>query len=168
MSHSQELPLVEAQLTAMASTCDDSPETNSTPRANPAVGEYEARRCAICGAKYPSFGFGSPLRVLGWYYGPAASIEWNWIIDCPRDTCALRIRSSSPRSSDRLPPLATVKDERKAERVGAGCARGAPSFALALPPRYGRREGSPGQKIPRGERTHARQTTSAHACQHGH
>jgi hypothetical protein len=65
MSHSQELPLVEAQLTAMASTCDDSPETNATPRANPVVGEYEARRCAICGAKYPSFGFGSPLTRSG-------------------------------------------------------------------------------------------------------
>ena len=39
MFHAQELPLVEAQLTAMALTRDDSPETNATPRANPVVGE---------------------------------------------------------------------------------------------------------------------------------
>jgi len=29
------------------------------------IGEYEARRCAICGAKYPSFGFGPPMTRPG-------------------------------------------------------------------------------------------------------
>jgi hypothetical protein len=33
----------------------------STPPHNPILVEYEARRCAICGAKYPPFGFGPPL-----------------------------------------------------------------------------------------------------------
>ena len=28
----------------------------------PALREYEARRCHICGRAYPSFGFGPPLR----------------------------------------------------------------------------------------------------------
>jgi hypothetical protein len=27
--------------------------------------EYEARRCHICQCKYPSFGFGSPLKADG-------------------------------------------------------------------------------------------------------
>jgi hypothetical protein len=27
--------------------------------------EYEARRCHVCGCKYPSFGFGPPLQTSG-------------------------------------------------------------------------------------------------------
>jgi hypothetical protein len=29
------------------------------------VAEYEQRRCAICGARYPGFGFGPPLTRRG-------------------------------------------------------------------------------------------------------
>lgn len=29
------------------------------------VAEYESRRCAVCGAKYPSFGFGPPMTRPG-------------------------------------------------------------------------------------------------------
>lgn len=29
------------------------------------IAEYEARRCAMCGAKYPSFGFGPPMTRAG-------------------------------------------------------------------------------------------------------
>jgi hypothetical protein len=60
-----ELPLAEAQLTAMASMRDEGFRTNSALTGNPALDDYEARRCAICGAKYPAFGFGSPLTRPG-------------------------------------------------------------------------------------------------------
>jgi hypothetical protein len=39
-----------------------------TGEAEPPLGslaEYEARRCAICGAKYPSFGFVPPMTRPG-------------------------------------------------------------------------------------------------------
>ena len=36
--------------------------TSSAPGS---VEEYERRRCVICGAKYPSFGFGPPLTRPG-------------------------------------------------------------------------------------------------------
>jgi hypothetical protein len=44
--------------------------SNCRPKAEPepplgSIGEYEARRCAICGAKYPSFGFGPPITRPG-------------------------------------------------------------------------------------------------------
>jgi hypothetical protein len=60
-----ELPLAEAQLTATASMSDEGFGTNSAPTANPVLDEYEARRCAVCGANYPPFGFGSPLTRPG-------------------------------------------------------------------------------------------------------
>ena len=37
------------------------------------IAEYEQRRCAICGARYPGFGFGPPLTRPGivlWACGP--------------------------------------------------------------------------------------------------
>jgi hypothetical protein len=60
-----ELPLAEAQLTATASMRDEGFKTNTAPTANPVLDEYEARRCALCGARYPSFGFGSPITRPG-------------------------------------------------------------------------------------------------------
>ena len=60
-----ELPLAEAQLTATVSMRDEGFGTNAALTANPVLDEYEARRCAICGAKYPAFGFGSPPTRLG-------------------------------------------------------------------------------------------------------
>ena len=36
--------------------------TNAAPGS---VEEYERRRCAVCGAKYPPFGFGPPLTRPG-------------------------------------------------------------------------------------------------------
>jgi len=32
---------------------------------SPAMAEYEARRCAVCNGRYPSFGFGPPLSRKG-------------------------------------------------------------------------------------------------------
>jgi hypothetical protein len=34
--------------------CDEPPAPGS-------VADFESRRCAVCGAKYPSFGFGLPM-----------------------------------------------------------------------------------------------------------
>lgn len=37
------------------------------------IAEYEQRRCAICGTRYPTFGFGPPLTRSGttlWACGP--------------------------------------------------------------------------------------------------
>ena len=39
-------------------TCDEPPAPGSRA-------EYETRRCAICGAKYPCFGFGPPMTRPG-------------------------------------------------------------------------------------------------------
>ena len=67
-----EWPLAEAQLSATASMRDEDFRTNTAPTANPVLDEYKARRCAICGAKYPPFGFGSPLTrpwVVLWACG---------------------------------------------------------------------------------------------------
>jgi hypothetical protein len=45
------------------------PELSETPdrpaSASSPLEEYEARRCAICGARYPCFGFGPPLTRTG-------------------------------------------------------------------------------------------------------
>jgi hypothetical protein len=60
-----ELPLAEAQLTATASIRDEGFGTDAVLTAHPVLDDYEARRCAICGAKYPAFGFGSPLTRPG-------------------------------------------------------------------------------------------------------
>ena len=60
-----ELPLAETQLTATASMREEGFKTNTALTAIPVLDEYEARRCAICGAKYPAFGFGSPLTRPG-------------------------------------------------------------------------------------------------------
>ena len=60
-----ELPLAEAQLTATASMRDEGFGTNAALTGNPVLDDYEAHRCAICGAKYPPFGFGSPLTRPG-------------------------------------------------------------------------------------------------------
>lgn len=40
-------------------------QTDDTPPLPEAILEYERRRCAICGARYPSFGFGPPLTRSG-------------------------------------------------------------------------------------------------------
>ena len=60
-----ELPLAEAQLTATASPRDEGFGTNAALTANSVLDGYGARRCAVCGAKYPPFGFGSPLTRPG-------------------------------------------------------------------------------------------------------
>jgi hypothetical protein len=47
------------------------PET--APPVPGTVAEYERRRCAICGARYPGFGFGPPMTRRGtilWACGP--------------------------------------------------------------------------------------------------
>jgi hypothetical protein len=35
------------------------------PPAPGSLAEYESRRCAVCGAKYPCFGFGPPMNRPG-------------------------------------------------------------------------------------------------------
>ena len=37
-----------------------------TPALTP-LEEYEARRCVVCGARYPAFGFGPPLSRNGFF-----------------------------------------------------------------------------------------------------
>ena len=42
------------------------------PERNPILDEYDARRCAICGVRFPPFGFGPPLTkrdVVLWACG---------------------------------------------------------------------------------------------------
>ncbi len=51
-----EMQLRNASTSLVASTID-SGETNSA-----FFDEYNARRCAVCGAKFPPFGFGTPLK----------------------------------------------------------------------------------------------------------
>jgi hypothetical protein len=40
----------------------DSPPRGPTPGS---IEDYESRRCAVCGVKYPCFGFGPPLTKPG-------------------------------------------------------------------------------------------------------
>ncbi len=60
-----EFRLIEMQLTAEHSPPPgDWPDEQQQQDAQPkgaAMREYEARRCHICGCKYPPFGFGPPL-----------------------------------------------------------------------------------------------------------
>jgi hypothetical protein len=42
----------------------DRPPTHAGPMPG-SIEEYELRRCAICGSKYPGFGFGPPLTRPG-------------------------------------------------------------------------------------------------------
>lgn len=43
-----------------------SPEAAQPTRSeNPAIQEYEARRCQLCQCRHPSFGFGPPLTRPG-------------------------------------------------------------------------------------------------------
>jgi hypothetical protein len=52
---------------------DAPPDLQADTRAkSPVAVEFESRRCAICGAKYPPFGFGPPLTrkdVMVWACG---------------------------------------------------------------------------------------------------
>ena len=43
----------------------DSLPTCDAPHVPGSVADYESRRCAVCGAKYPSFGFGPPMTRAG-------------------------------------------------------------------------------------------------------
>ena len=62
------LRLVEMQLTARKpqdhTWLEEGADTAETPHQT-MMREYEARRCHICQCKYPSFGFGPPLRASG-------------------------------------------------------------------------------------------------------
>jgi hypothetical protein len=54
------------QLTARSILLDAEPTDDGGPAPrNPSLDEYEARRCHVCGARYPSFGFGPPLTRMG-------------------------------------------------------------------------------------------------------
>ena len=62
------LRLVQMQLSARKAPDDgwaieDAPTTETPHQAM--MREYEARRCHICQCKYPSFGFGPPLKASG-------------------------------------------------------------------------------------------------------
>ena len=65
------LRLVQMQLKPAAAASREEFATGSEPPAPPAVEmtagmmEYEARRCFVCGCRYPCFGFGPPLRSKG-------------------------------------------------------------------------------------------------------
>lgn len=54
---------------AMRTTGDPPPHSAlpacDSPPAPGTVAEYESRRCAICGAKYPGLGFGPPMTRPG-------------------------------------------------------------------------------------------------------
>ena len=60
------LRVVEMQLTTAVihEERDDEITAPGDAHANPDVAEYEARRCAVCGGRYPPFGFG-PLASKG-------------------------------------------------------------------------------------------------------
>ena len=70
------LRMVEMQLNAPAVRVEDEgwdQERTPTPSQNPAIRACEARRCHVCQAKYPAFGFGPPLTRPGrelWACGP--------------------------------------------------------------------------------------------------
>ena len=60
--------LVTMQLTAMKAPDDSLAAEQANPDDSPPgamTQEYEARRCHVCQCKFPSFGFGPPLRVDG-------------------------------------------------------------------------------------------------------
>ena len=63
------LRLVKVQLRAARHQDEDFAADCNVPVAAAAmrggVAEYDARRCAVCGVRYPSFGFGTPLTVNG-------------------------------------------------------------------------------------------------------
>lgn len=69
--------------------------SNTAEMAHPVPGtvaEYEQRRCAICGGRYPGFGFGPPLTPRG---GDL------WACAAHRHKLEARLRSASEgRSSD--------------------------------------------------------------------
>jgi hypothetical protein len=72
------------------------PESPSAPT-NSAPGfieEYERRRCAVCGAKYPPFGFGPPLTRPGIML---------WACGDQREELGRQLRPENP------PPLETPK-----------------------------------------------------------
>jgi hypothetical protein len=48
-----------------------------------AVREYEARRCHICQARHPAFGFGPPLTRPGMVLWPAVRIVPRWMACWP-------------------------------------------------------------------------------------
>jgi len=54
------------QLTAKVNEPPDEPwaETNETPQSE-TVRAYEARRCLVCGCRYPPFGFAPPMTRPG-------------------------------------------------------------------------------------------------------
>ncbi len=56
------------QLTARTAPDDSWATEEANKSATPSqamMREYESRRCHICQCKYPSFGFGSPLKAGG-------------------------------------------------------------------------------------------------------
>ena len=63
------LRVVEMQLnTAAAAGPDEEFATGSHPQAvemSASMAEFENRRCAVCGGRHPTFGFGPPLHGTG-------------------------------------------------------------------------------------------------------
>ena len=49
------------QLIAAAFDPSDQDFPGQPPQGNPVLDEYDARRCAVCDARFPPFGFGPPL-----------------------------------------------------------------------------------------------------------
>ena len=52
------------QASTLAERWTEPADTAGAPL-NPAMREYEARRCRVCQCKYPSFGFGFPITRKG-------------------------------------------------------------------------------------------------------
>lgn len=71
------------------------------------IAEYEARRCAICGGKHPSFGFGPPMTWSGltiwacfahWKDVERQLTTWRQAGRSPDLQCALLWRSGSDKT----------------------------------------------------------------------
>ena len=72
-------------------SANPSAPSNSAPGS---VEEYEQRRCVVCGAKHPSFGFGPPLTRSGIML---------WACGDHREELGRQLRPENP------PPLETPK-----------------------------------------------------------
>jgi hypothetical protein len=74
-------------------SADSPPET--APPVPGTLAEYERRRCAICGARYPGFGFGPPLTR------PGAEV---WACGAHRRELEARFARPTPRPGSDVPP----------------------------------------------------------------
>ena len=117
------LRLVEVQLTAAYEEQKWAANKPSEAAPTGSLAEYRTRRCAVCGDRHPSFGFGPPFSQDGttiWACGSHRNEVDRQMTATGQFTCAPAVekeREGSDRQSKQPPPATRTPVDTNADRL---------------------------------------------------